>query len=402
MAPFKRKRRFPITPGGLGFLLVCVLLTLGAINAGLNMIYLLACLLISTAIAGLAGPLWNTGRLDCRGAQRGEAYANEPFDVDLWIASRRRTAAHMLFFEYPKGGTGTGAGESARGFVRSVKPGERLRISCRLKGRGRGVHPFPEITLGSRFPFGMAECRLAKKSSDGELLVFPARGRLAGEIERALLPRGLREGRRAGRGFPSNEFHSVREYRPGDSPRNIHWRVTAHRGELAVKEMERERPAPVALLLDSRVPRSTPSDRRAETEKALELAIAFAAEVCRATVKTGGAVRLLAFHPEPRIVTVGATDFPDARGGRTADMRRLLETLARLTPSDAEDASALVALLGHEAESPASRTAAVTPTHETAAGIRSQPGGRAARIYVAGDASMASYFRLLAPEERAP
>lgn len=47
------------------------------------------------------------------------------------------------------------------------------------------------------------------------------------------------------------ELKSLREYNPGDSPRNIHWRASAKTGQLKVKEFHREVDAGVVLFLDN-------------------------------------------------------------------------------------------------------------------------------------------------------
>ena len=50
---------------------------------------------------------------------------------------------------------------------------------------------------------------------------------------------------------PGYELKSLREYSPGDSPRNIHWRASAKTGELKVKEFHKEVDAGVVLFLDN-------------------------------------------------------------------------------------------------------------------------------------------------------
>jgi uncharacterized protein (DUF58 family) len=53
---------------------------------------------------------------------------------------------------------------------------------------------------------------------------------------------------RAGHG---NDLYGVREYRSGDSLRRIHWRTSARRGELVVREFEPPGQRVLALLLDA-------------------------------------------------------------------------------------------------------------------------------------------------------
>lgn len=48
----------------------------------------------------------------------------------------------------------------------------------------------------------------------------------------------------------SEEFQGIREYRPGDSLRIVHWRTSARHGNLMVKEFEEEITTEVAFFLD--------------------------------------------------------------------------------------------------------------------------------------------------------
>ncbi|MFN7966777.1 MAG: DUF58 domain-containing protein [Acidobacteriota bacterium] len=58
---------------------------------------------------------------------------------------------------------------------------------------------------------------------------------------------GIRRRRRRGEGM---ELHQLREYRPGDTLRQIDWKATARRGSLISREYEVERDQTVLFLLD--------------------------------------------------------------------------------------------------------------------------------------------------------
>ena len=366
MAGKQTSRFFRLTRGGWGMLLVCVLLSLGAINADLNLTYLLASLLIAIFLAALVGPYWGVHGLEYRRAFPGDAWAGEPFVVDLWVHSKRRTAARRVTVDEPLG-AGKGARKFARKLIPVLPPRGRARLSCAIPPRQRGAYPLPILKLTSRFPFGVAEYGM-QRPGDGELLVFPARCRLSLSIRAMLNPKGDREGGPARTGRRTHEFRSLREYKPGDNIRMIHWRVSAHLGTLFVRETERERSAPVTLVLDSRIPESTPPNERARAVEALEKAVAFAAEVCRATVEGGNAVHLLAFFPEPRLLRCYPVGAEKSTGGDAVSFRGLLEALARLKPATATDAAGLVSDGGSAGLS--GRIVAVTPTARTAAGLR--------------------------------
>jgi uncharacterized protein (DUF58 family) len=60
------------------------------------------------------------------------------------------------------------------------------------------------------------------------------------------------EGARAPALEPLGEFLALREYEPGDDPRQVHWRSSARRGELVVRQDEAASPGRVILVLDTR------------------------------------------------------------------------------------------------------------------------------------------------------
>src|SRR5437764_633303 len=55
-----------------------------------------------------------------------------------------------------------------------------------------------------------------------------------------------------GRVEPTGEFMTLRDYAPGDDLRHVHWRSTARRGHLMMRQNETRRRAPVLLMLDVR------------------------------------------------------------------------------------------------------------------------------------------------------
>ena len=58
-----------------------------------------------------------------------------------------------------------------------------------------------------------------------------------------------------------NELFGLREYRPGDSLRRIHWPSSARRGEIVVREYEPPGKTTLALLLDPAPPTADHADQ---------------------------------------------------------------------------------------------------------------------------------------------
>jgi uncharacterized protein (DUF58 family) len=94
-----------------------------------------------------------------------------------------------------------------------------------------------------------------------------------------------KRGNRQDRTAQQQDYHGLRDYRPGDSPRWIHWRTTARLGQPMVKEFEQQNDQDLALLLDPWLPRSKVT---AEQRESLEDLIRFAATVSLETCRRQG------------------------------------------------------------------------------------------------------------------
>ena len=130
------------------------------------------------------------------------------------------------------------------------------------------------------------------------------------------------------------EYHGLRDYRPGDSPRWIHWRTSARIGLPMVKEFEQKSDQDLALLIDPWQPRSkvTPEQR-----EAVEKAVRFAATVCLDTCRRQGRRLLLGW--------TGPT--PGLRLGPASVklLHELLDQLAVMRPAAEGQLSALLDLM---------------------------------------------------------
>jgi len=77
------------------------------------------------------------------------------------------------------------------------------------------------------------------------------------------------------------EFHGLRTFRAGDSPRHIHWRTTARRGELMVREFEDLPNDNLILLVDPWTPAIAAPGTNTDLERLLSLAATIVWEWCR-------------------------------------------------------------------------------------------------------------------------
>ena len=113
--------------------------------------------------------------------------------------------------------------------------------------RGRYVVEQARATIDDPFGLARAEVDLA---SGGSLLVYP---RLVA-LDRLFSESGAhaQDGRKLLLRRPAGfDLHSVREYEQGESLRKVHWRTTARRGQLMVKELEDAPRDEIAVILDA-------------------------------------------------------------------------------------------------------------------------------------------------------
>src|SRR4029453_6584614 len=117
-----------------------------------------------------------------------------------------------------------------------------------LPAMPRGRYRFDAVRAVFEDPFGLARAEQTL-GAESTLLVYP---RLAG-LERVFSELGvtMAGGHVVLRRTSGFYLHSVREYQQGESLRKVHWRTTARRGELMVKELEDMPHDEVAVLLDA-------------------------------------------------------------------------------------------------------------------------------------------------------
>ena len=133
-------------------------------------------------------------------------------------------------------------------FIPYLAAGRTAELSYTVTCARRGWFPFGPVPLATHAPFGLwAARRLAPVAGPEGVLVFPETRPLARldlfdrqpAVETSLARAGL-----------GGEFLGVREYRPGDPPRHVHWRTTARAGRLIVKEFAEEQQPALTLALD--------------------------------------------------------------------------------------------------------------------------------------------------------
>ena len=136
---------------------------------------------------------------------------------------------------------------TSRFTTRPLVPGESVRLRYPLVGHRRGRYEVGPTQLELRDPFGIAR-RHALAGGVDEVVVYPrVLGLTAGPPLAGHLGTGNDGPPRPGPA--GDELANIREYVHGDDLRHVHWRSTAHRGRLMVRQEEnRQRPEAVVIL----------------------------------------------------------------------------------------------------------------------------------------------------------
>jgi uncharacterized protein (DUF58 family) len=114
-----------------------------------------------------------------------------------------------------------------------------------IRGVRRGPVNATAWSIGTSDPLGFF--RGLRSRPDSEVaLVLPRFATLAGRRQ----ARELEATAAAPRAGSGNELFGIREYRPGDSLRRIHWRSSARHGELVVREYEPPGLETLTILVD--------------------------------------------------------------------------------------------------------------------------------------------------------
>ena len=133
--------------------------------------------------------------------------------------------------------------------VRLARHGQTLLARYVLAGMPRGRYRFEAVRAIFEDPFGLARAEV-ELGTESTLLVYP---RLV-DLDRVFSQAGglsQAGGKVLLRRVAGFDLHSVREYQHGESLRKVHWKTTAKRGALMVKELEDTPHDEVAVLLDA-------------------------------------------------------------------------------------------------------------------------------------------------------
>src|SRR5713226_4690998 len=212
-----------------------------AINLQAGWVFGVDALLIGLLIVG-----WLSARATLRGVAVRRQIVSEAFEGEEVAVTLTVTVRHgrRYFLEVRDAVPGLTAVASVIPACDSRRPAV---VTYQTVAQQRGVHQADTVELQTGGLAGLFTSR-RRLEARSALTVFPRYWPLAefplpgASSEGESTPVPVREGL---------EITGVREFRDGDSLRHVHWRSTARRGTLVVRDFDRSWRQPLALLLDT-------------------------------------------------------------------------------------------------------------------------------------------------------
>ncbi|MDN3223480.1 DUF58 domain-containing protein [Pseudomonas nunensis] len=131
-----------------------------------------------------------------------------------------------------------------------LQPGQRSLLRYRLRPLRRGHFAFEHCEINLPSPLGLWSDKRLLAVTD-TTRVYPDFARLYGgqllAVDNWLSQLGVRQRQRRGLGL---EFHQLREFREGDSLRQIDWKATARQRTPIAREYQDERDQQIIFMLD--------------------------------------------------------------------------------------------------------------------------------------------------------
>lgn len=276
---FTQNRTIHLTTEGIRFLLLTLAIGIAAINTGNNLFYLLLAMMLSLIV--LSGLLSEqcVRRLEFHRHVPEYFFANETAIVTLWVANRKSYFASMSLRLLD---VVDGEDHDRRLHLSHLAASSSKLISYSLRLPRRGRYPFDGVRVVTSFPFGLFHTK-ALYPFEASVIVCPEIIPLPALWLQEL--RAVGQDQALGRRGTGNSLYNLREFRPGDDSRAIHWMTTARTSKLMLKENEAESQRRVTVAVSTVAP--------IEEAGAFERALSIATSLLDFLLKEGYHVRLL-------------------------------------------------------------------------------------------------------------
>jgi hypothetical protein len=274
------RRSVRLTPEGWVFLIILAFVAFGALLRNVNLLIVLAGMMVSAILVNWRSAKLRVAAIAGRRELPTRVYAGKLFSIvwklqnespqRIWslnVQDRVDSSTRLNGEETPSNRMGyfsrlrqkisdkidqhrrTGPNE-VRLNAPQIPPHnqESTVFHCLLNQRGK-YHVGPS-KISSTFPLGLIEIEVEIDNRQ-TLYAAPAIGTLTPNWEKraAAMAAGAESDKRK-RGFTEDEFFALRQWRSGDSRRNIHWRTTAKMQKPMVRQFDEPTHRDLAIVID--------------------------------------------------------------------------------------------------------------------------------------------------------
>ena len=279
-----RHRQIRVAREGLFYTLVMLAVLSGAIVRQLNLLMLVGSVMAGLLLFAVLYGRFALRRMTVERKLPRQLHADQRLVVDVSLTNHRRWLGlwgiEVQDFVEREGTTQAGETVSAGVFFPAVGGGETRQVAYRGWLPRRGRYRFGPLRVSTRFPLGLIRHRVVLEQS-AVLMVHPKLGRLTHDWVETARVHAAGGRRMQRRGLLEADFYGLRDWRAGDSRRWIHWRTSARRNALVVRQFEQRRSQDLALLIDLWQPVVPDEEHLEHVETAVSFAATLIAEACR-------------------------------------------------------------------------------------------------------------------------
>jgi uncharacterized protein (DUF58 family) len=310
----KARELLRITREGWFFIAICLAIGLAAIRSGNNLLFLILGMMLGLMVAsGILSELSLRG-LSFHRVPPPAIHASRPFLMGISVTNlKRRIASFSIEVE----DIHEDRVLDKRCYFLKIPPGRTQSTAYRHAFPRRGEQVFLGFKISTKFPFAiLRKSRIVALQTTVEVMpaVYP--------LPLTELPAPSSTGERQvplrGR---SGDLWGLRDYQAGDDLRDVHWKASAHRGRLILRERQAEAAQEVMILLCHRLVSSDEMSLLRASEQ-IERGITMAASLACGLLARGHSVGI-------RTMT---ESLPTDRG--PAHATRILKLLSRLSVTD--------------------------------------------------------------------
>lgn len=270
----ERKSRVGI--GGIIVAFVAVMLALGAINSGNNLLFIVFGVVIGSIIVSgvVSGSMLMGLRIERHPPHRMRVGERSIISYEVRNTARFSHAFALIVSEpSPDAARLLGAPLASE---MHIPPCSSCRVRAPVTPTRRGLAVLDRVSVSSRFPVGFLEKTITAHTR-ATVIVHPRMVQLDREAIRAIAGKAAESSHTQRRAGSGDEFFGLREYSPGDPMRQIAWRASARTDTLVVRQNTQRRSRTLWILLDDTAP----------DEDAITLAASIAGECIHRDLSVG-------------------------------------------------------------------------------------------------------------------